>query len=155
MSQRNSWKLPNHTFKEKPKCQKVVDSWKEKSNRHSFNAQRTKYALMCFLEGNTTTHYNNSEPHHQQVGVVPIDEDPTFPPGEEGEKAKKDNQLYGCGICSESCVKVGMRKPIIYGCGHTNCAPCFNAWSEANHWEPDCPYCKKKITKAIRLFTLD
>ena len=154
---RNSWKLPNHNFKEKPKCQKVVDSWKDKAQRHSFNAQRTKYALMCFLEGNTQEHpvHQDSAEHH----CVPIDPDPEFAGTEEEiQKQVKDNQLYGCGICNESCVRVGKRKPIIYQCGHTNCAPCFNSWCQAQldqGEDPACPYCRKTITKAIRLFTTD
>ena len=138
MSQRNSWVLcPAH--RNCAKCQKTLQSYKAKANKHSYNAQRTKYALMCFLEGNTA-----------------LDEDISFPDTEEGIKAKKDNELYMCGVCNEKMVKVGHRKPIIYNCGHSNCAPCFNDWCRTKHesgiTDIPCPYCRSTITKAIRLF---
>ena len=145
---RNSWKLPRHNFKEKAKCQECVDSWQRKAHTHSYNASRLKFALMCFLEGNTQEH-DLTDP----TSLVPIDDPPIFTgTTEEQEKQKKDNELYGCGVCMEKMVKQGERKPIIYDCGHSNCAVCFNEWWMASHGEPDCPYCKKKIGKAIRLF---
>ena len=147
----NSWKLPRHNFKEKAKCQECVDSWKNKANTHSYNASRLKFALMCFLEGNTQEY--ELPQSDEEINPIPLDDDPTFPPGEEGEKLKKQNELYGCGICGEKMVKVGAKKPIIYSCGHSNCAECFNGWLQTKGNNPPCPYCRDPIEKAIRLFT--
>ena len=159
MAQRNSWVLcPAH--RNCAKCQKTLQSYKAKANKHSYNAQRTKYALMCFLEGNTAEHtlLTDCGPNGNELdpNPVPLDEDISFPDTEEGIKEKKENELYMCGVCNEKMVKVGHRKPIIYNCGHSNCAPCFNGWCETKHAEGKtdipCPYCRTTITKAIRLF---
>ena len=139
------------------KCQNTLTSWKKKSATHAFNAQRTKFALMCFLEGNQRPH-----PVPQEEGepweAIPIDEDPVFLMTEDKsiEDQKKANELYRCGICDENCVKVGAKKPIIYQCGHTNCATCINQWAalaQAAGNPISCPYCRQEIIKAIRLFT--
>jgi hypothetical protein len=158
----NSWVLcRNH--KNCKKCQKTLNSWKSKCGKHAFNAQRTKFALMCFLQGRTQEHEHiitQGEPGTNQyiehVNPVPIEDNPIFTGTmDEIAKKQKQNELYGCGICNEKCVKEGKKKPVIYNCGHTNCAECFNAWCETKHSEGEnvmCPYCRKEITKAIRLF---
>ncbi len=152
--QRKSWKLCR-AHCQCTKCQYTLQCWKDKATIAGYNAGRTKYALDCFLAGNTQEHQFITEAN-AEVLPVPLDDDPVFPDTPEGEKAKKENNLYHCGICKENCVKVGQRKPIIYQCGHTNCAPCFNDWCMAEHSQGRdvaCPYCRKTITKAIRLFT--
>lgn len=154
---RNRWKLPQNA-QPRQQCQECVDTWKRKANKHSYNAQRLKYALMCFLEGEATQHPlgTNTNPFGEEyVARVPIDDDPVFTIQEDMtiEEQKKENELYQCGVCQEKMVKCGKKKPIIYQCGHSNCAECFNAMIDAGHLA--CPYCKKSITKAIRLYTLD
>jgi hypothetical protein len=148
----NSWKLCKAHCGCK-KCQKTLASYKRKANKHSYNAQRLKYALMCFLEGDTTEHQPGNEGVF--VNLVPIEDDPVFVMEEDNsvEDQKKENELYNCGVCCESMVKVGKKKPIIFGCGHSNCAECFNQWCQTNDNRPECPYCRVPITKAIRLFT--
>ena len=161
-NQRNSWCLcRNH--KNCEKCKYTLECYKRKALKHSFNASRTKYALMCFLEGNTQEHefmediYDDGG-YHQRTDVkpVPLQDDPVFTgTAEEVAKQEKDNQLYNCGICSESMVKQGKRKPVIYNCGHSNCADCFNGWCKSQidtNGKVSCPYCRQEITKAIRLF---
>ena len=160
-NQRNSWCLcRNH--KNCQKCQYTLECYKRKANKHSYNAARTKYALMCFLEGNTQEHefineyYTPLSHYEHPVNPVPLQEDPVFT-GKEEEivKQQNENQLYKCGICSESMVKEGKRKPVIYNCGHSNCAECFNEWCVSQHASVgtiSCPYCRQEITKAIRLF---
>tara|TARA_R110002020_G_scaffold78175_1_gene196776 strand:+ start:253 stop:783 length:531 start_codon:yes stop_codon:yes gene_type:complete len=161
-AERKSWKLC-YAHQNCQKCQKTLHSWKSKCGRHSFNAQRSKFALMCFLQGQTREHditlQGDRAEFFNSVGrlnPVPICDDPEFTgTTEEIEKQVKENELYGCGICNEKCVKDGKKKPIIYGCGHTNCAECFNEWCKTKHDanEPiTCPYCRQEITKAIRLF---
>jgi len=52
-------------------------------------------------------------------------------------------------------LKQGKRKPVIYNCGHSNCADCFNGWCKSQYdtnGKVSCPYCRQEITKAIRLF---
>jgi len=44
-----------------------------------------------------------------------------------------------------------MRKPVIYNCGHTNCADCYNGMIQSGRTMA-CPYCRADITKAVRLF---
>jgi hypothetical protein len=156
-TERNSWVLCKAHCKCK-KCQKTLQSYKTKANKHAFNASRLKYALMCFLEEDTLSHVGYNPPPTGEVQLVPIEEDPVFTPQEDLtiEKQQKDNELYRCGICEENMVKVGKRKPIIYQCGHSNCAECFNGWCASKHAQGDevqCPYCRAVITKAIRLFT--
>ena len=155
---KNTWSLCKSHCPCK-KCQNTLTSWKKKSAKHAFNAQRTKYALMCFLEGNQTNHPVPDPDADEVVWVpVPIDADPVFQMTEDEsiEDQVKANQLFGCGICQESCVKVGAKKPVIYQCGHTNCAECINHWATQKIAEGQvvgCPYCRAPITKAIRLFT--
>jgi hypothetical protein len=147
--QRNSWKLCK-THCGCKKCQKTLGCYIAKANKHAYNASRTKFALMCFLSGET-------KQHDFKVSPVPIEDDPVFTPTEEEsvEKQTKENELYICGVCSEKMVKVGRKKPVIYQCGHSNCAECFNQWSSMpeNLEVVPCPYCRVPIEKAIRLFT--
>ena len=146
MTTRNTWK----TNCKNQQCHKVIASWKKKSQTHAYNASRTKYALMCFLEGNT------EETAVPQEGVdlplLVLQEDPVFT-GTEEEIKKQDNEnkVFFCGICQESQVKVGRRKPVIYNCGHTNCAECYNGMLASGRTMA-CPYCRVDITKAVRLF---
>ena len=158
--ERNSWKLCKAHCGCR-KWQKTLASYRRKANKHSYNASRLKYALMCFLEGDATQHYNGGILADEYGGVenipkpipVPIDDDPVFTMTEDlsVDAQKKENELYTCGVCQEKMVKEGKKKPIIYQCGHSNCAECFNQMLA--HDLCDCPYCKTQITKAIRLFT--
>ena len=146
--EQNSWRLCKAHCGCK-KCQKCVASYKRKANKHSYNAQRLKYALMCFLEGNAQQHPLPADTPPQPV---PIDADPVFTMQEDKsvEDQKKENELYTCGVCSEKMVKEGKKKPIIYQCGHSNCAECFNQM--LSHDILECPYCRQTISKAIRLY---
>ena len=122
-SPRNVWK----TNCKNAKCHQCIASWKRKSNKHAYNASRTKYAL-------------------------PLQDDPVFTGTEEEIKKKEnENKLFICGICQESQVKCGRRKPIIYQCGHTNCAECYNGMLSSGRTMA-CPYCRADIEKAVRLF---
>lgn len=152
--ERNSWKLCKAHCGCR-KCQKTLASYRRKANKHSYNASRLKYALMCFLEGEATQH---PLPTDEAPQPVPIDDEPNWaePEADEDlsvEAQKKENELYTCGVCQEKMVKEGKKKPIIYQCGHSNCAECFNEMIA--HDLLACPYCKASITKAIRLFTCD
>ena len=142
---RNTWKINCKN----PRCIKCIASWKKKANTHAYNASRTKYALTCFLEGNT----QSTPPPGDGVEPIALDDNnPVFTGTEEEiKKQKKDNELFICGICTEQMVKVGIKKPIIYGCGHTNCAECYNGMILSGR-SMACPYCRKDITKAVRLF---
>ena len=146
--QRNYWQLPRHNFKEKAQCCRVVDSWKRKATKHAYNASRTKYALMCFLEGNT----EETAVPGATAELIELQEDPVFTGTEEAiKKQENENKLFICGICQESQVKQGKRKPVIYNCGHTNCAECYNGMIASGRTMA-CPYCRVDITKAVRLF---
>ncbi len=149
-SPRNVWK----TNCKNAKCHQCIASWKRKSNKHAYNASRTKYALMCFLEGNTEeTPVPGAEGPMGPLAIpIPLQEDPVFT-GTEDEIKKKENEnkLFICGICQESQVKQGRRKPIIYQCGHTNCAECYNGMLSSGRTMA-CPYCRADIEKAVRLF---
>jgi len=149
--ERNSWKLCKAHCGCR-KCQKTLASYRRKANKHSYNASRLKYALMCFLEGEATQH---PLPTDEPPQPVPIDDDPVFTMTEDlsVDAQKKENELYTCGVCQEKMVKEGKKKPIIYQCGHSNCAECFNGMLA--HDILACPYCKGTITKAIRLFTCE
>jgi len=141
---RNTWK----TNCKNPRCIKCIASWTKKANTHAFNAARTKYALQCFLEGNT----QSTPTPGDGVEPVALDDNPVFTGTlEDMAKQKKNNELFMCGICSEKMVKVGTKKPIIYGCGHTNCAECYNGMILSGR-SMACPYCRTDITKAVRLF---
>lgn len=147
--QRNYWQLPRHNFKEKAQCIRVVESWKRKANKHAMNAGRTKYALMCFLEGNVQ---ETPAPGENVSELIPLQDDPVFTGTEEEiKKQENENKLFFCGICQENQVKVGRRKPVIYNCGHSNCAECFNGMIASGRTMA-CPYCRVDITKAVRLF---
>lgn len=146
--QRNVWSIGNSC--QKPRCHQCVASWKAKANRHSTNAARTKYALMCFLEG--TAQETPAPGTGDNIQPIPLEEDPVFTGTEEEvKKQKRENELFFCGICQENQVKQGKRKPIIYGCGHTNCAECYNGMLASGR-SMACPYCRKDITKAVRLY---
>ncbi len=142
---RNVWK----TNCKNAKCHQCIASWKRKSLKHAMNAGRTKYALMCFLEGNVA---ETPAPGENVSELIPIDEDPVFTGTEEEiKKQEKDNILFFCGICQENQVKQGAKKPIIYNCGHSNCAECFNGMIASGR-TMSCPYCRVDITKAVRLY---
>ena len=143
---RNVWTIGNSC--KKTRCHQCVASWKNKSQKHAYNASRTKYALMCFLEGNT----EETPPPGQTTDLIELQDDPVFTGTEEEiKKQETENKLFLCGICQESQVKCGKRKPIIYQCGHTNCAECYNSMIASGR-SMACPYCRVDITKAVRLF---
>ena len=141
---RNVWK----TNCKNAKCHQCIASWKRKSTKHAYNASRTKYALMCFLEGNT----EETAVPGSTATLLELQEDPVFTGTEEEiKKQETENKLFICGICQESQVKQGKRKPVIYNCGHTNCAECYNGMIASGRTMA-CPYCRVDITKAVRLF---
>lgn len=131
---RNSWKLPaNLPANWKAKCQAVVDSWKRKAQRHAYTAQSLKFVLMCIMDERSLTEV-----------ATEVTPNPCHALTQDGESTGE--LKCACGICKEKYTFGGARNMVALGCSHTICLDCAKRLTK-----PECPYCRKQITKAIRL----
>ena len=134
MPQRNYWKVPpGLPAAWKTKVERVVESWKRKAQRHSATAQNLKFVLMCLLDDRSHTEVATEDTPNPCLALT-----------QEGEATGE--MRCSCGICKDKYTFGGERNMVALNCSHTICLSC------AKHLtKPECPYCRQKITKAIRL----
>lgn len=136
----NSWKLcKKHA--NCGKCSYTLSCWKNKASKHSHIASALKYVNMCLINGNNEINdyeYDEEEQLINELEKLNISE------GVGEELPQK------CGICLENYRTLGEKQMIVFNCGHSTCITCFNGFIEHNCI--NCPYCKKKIKRAIKLF---
>ena len=134
MPYRNYWKLPNGIpVHLKEKIERVVDTWKRKAQRHSATAQNLKFVLMCIMDERSQTEVATED--------TPNPCDALTCEGESTGEMK-----CACGICRDKYTFGGERNMVALNCSHTICLTCAKSLTK-----PECPYCRKTITKAIRL----
>ena len=139
-TERKRWKLCN-SHCSCPTCKKAIKSWKDKANISGWNASRLKYALMCVLNNEIETLFEeNGDDTPLILPTIILD---IAVPTEE------DSLNFSCGICMEKCYKIGINQPIIFGCSHSICATCYN--NENFRKKKECPFCRAEITKSIKL----
>lgn len=131
---RNTWK----TNCRKPQCQACVNSWKQKAQRHGYNAQALKFVLMSMAEAPIENHITNTPTG--QIGALPNEEQM----GQAQGKLKSQ-----CGICKENYTVRGANNMCAFTCSHTCCLECVRAMKAAG--TAGCPYCRAPIKKVIVL----
>jgi len=134
MTTRNYWKIPAGLPENwKYKVERVIESWKRKAQKHAYTAQNLKFVLMCILDERSETQIANEE-----------EPNPCLSLKQEGESTGE--MKCACGICREKYTFGGSRNMVALNCSHTICLSCSKHLTK-----PECPYCRQKITKAIRL----
>jgi hypothetical protein len=140
MSGRNSWKLCN-SHKNCNRCDYTLECWKSKASKHSATASALKYVNMCLINGNNENYNYEYEPEAE----VPKNLQPIKVSEGVGEELPQK-----CGICFSKYNTLGENQMVVFNCGHSTCVSCFNAM--VGHDTFKCPYCKKNITRAIKLY---
>lgn len=133
--QRNTWKLcPNHSCCNK--CNACIESWKKKSNKHSYNAQALKFVVMSLMNDNSEIHRLDITTNYlPEINISDLRSSP---------KASK------CGICEEYYTYGGLHNHIAFSCGHLVCLTCYN--NQIFRQNKKCPYCRSDIDKAVKLW---
>ncbi len=134
---RNTWKLCN-AHRNCNTCSNCIDSWKRKATRHAANAQNLKYTLMCLMDDRTDRYETETQEANEVLQVIPINEQ------------RAVSKFSKCGICHEKITLGGQHNTVVFPCGHTTCVTCYN--NPIFRQRRECPYCRKTIDKAYRLW---